>query len=248
MRSPLKELIPKEHGVWGWLGIPLVMALASAPSWTALTGAFAVVAGVGAAHGFGRAMRGMTRARVPTALALILANLLGIIAVASAPRPEVLVPTLGLGALLGFGAMFYLRGRLPRAVLAEIATIAAFTSIAAGLAVSAGAAPERVAVSGAVVLTWLVLGLWWIKRSLARVLSHRDPWRHGLLVGSICAAGSIVLGVVFEAPWVGVLPLLYVPRALIHRAAAVPADAKRIGLTELAWGIGVAVAAVLAHP
>lgn len=242
-RPGWKELLPKEHGALAWLGLPLLMALCLAPALSTLAAGLAVVAGFGAAQGFGRAMRGSPIARVPTLLAVLAANLFGGLGVATATDPEAVVATLLGGALAGFGAMAFMRGRAPREVLAELIAITGFAAIGAGLAVGGGTDGLRALAGAAALGAWLVLGLWWVKGALARVLAHRVPWHAGKWVGAGAVLMSLVIGILADEPVVGALPILYGVRMVVHRAPTGARDARRVGLTELAWGV---VAAVLA--
>ncbi len=244
-RPGWKELLPKEHGVWAWLGLPLVLALGLAPTVSTLLATCAVVSGFGAAQGWGRAMRGARGAAVPTLIALLCASLFGLGAVASAVRPGVLVATLLSGGGVGLFGMSFLRGLAPRQVGFELAAITGFVAIGAGIAVSGGADREHIVVAALALGAWLVLGLWWIKRMLAAVLKHREPWANGVWFGAGATALSLAFGMVLGFPWVGALPVLYVARITFNNPATVARDAKRIGLTELAWGIGIALAAAL---
>lgn len=242
-RAPWRELVPKEHGVWAWLVLPLVTALGLAPALSTLFGALAVVAGFAAAQGLGRALKGSRVARVPTLLAVIAANALGAASVATAPVPEGIVATLVVGALVGFSAMAFMRGRAPREVVVELSAITGFVGIGAGLGLGGGAADLRVLAGAAALGAWLVIGLWWVKGALARVLSHRKPWAAGRWFAAAAVAVSVVVGYVGGHAWVGLLPILYGLRIAVHRAPTEARDAKRIGLTELAWGLVVAVLA-----
>jgi len=244
-RPAWKELLPKEHGVWAWLVLPLVLALCLAPTVSTFAGALSVVSGFGAAQALGRAVRGSRLAAKPTMLALILANIFGFIAVANSPHPGVLVATLLGGGFVGFIGMLYLRGRPPRLAGFELLGIAGFLGLAIGLALAGGALPGRV-VAGAMALgAWLVLGLWWIKGSLAKVLSNRQPWPAGRWFSAVAVAASLALGVAVGHPAAGALPLLYGLRVALHRAPNHARDAKRLGLIELAWGTATALAAGL---
>jgi len=242
-RPGYRELIPKEHGVWAWLGLPLLLALCLAPAWSTLFGGLAVVAGFAAAHGLGRAMKGSPRARVPTLIAVVVANVFGAVSVATAAVPEGIVATLIGGAVVGFTAMAFMRGRAPREVVVELAAITGFVAIGAGLAVGGAAEGLRVIAGAAALGAWLVIGLWWVKGALARVLAHRAPWAAGRWFGAAAVAVSLVVGTLAGHVVVGALPVLYGVRIAVHRAPKEAREAKRVGLTELAWGVVVAVLA-----
>jgi len=162
-RRGWKELMPKEHGLWVWLLLPLILALALTPTLATLMAMLAVLCGSGAAQGWGRAMRGSRGAAVPTLAALLLANIFGLVAVASAARPGVLVATLLGGGLVGLFGMSYLRGLAPRRIAFELAGIVGFVALGAGIALSSGAGPGRVTVAATVLAVLLVLGLWWVR-------------------------------------------------------------------------------------
>lgn len=244
-RPGWKELLPTEHGVWAWLGLPLALALGLAPTASTLLAALATVAGFAAAQGWGRALRGSRAAVMPTMLALLCANAFGFGAVMGNARPGLLVATLLSGAALGLFGMAALRGRVKRLVVLELASIAGFVAIGVCLAVAGGAEVTRAVSAGLALAAWLVLGLWWIKRSLSKVLKHREPWAAGGWVGAAAGAVSLVVGMALGQPWVGALPALYVVRVSCDVPPTQARDAKRVGLTELAWGAGLTLLAAL---
>ncbi|MCC6621592.1 MAG: YwiC-like family protein [Deltaproteobacteria bacterium] len=247
-KSPWRDLAPREHGLWAWLVLPLVLALALTPTWAALAAGLATVAGFAGLQGWGRVVRGSAGARTPTLVALGLAAALGLVAALVAARPAVLVATLGLGAAAGFVAMTAWRGRAPREIVTEVGAIVALGLVGALVAIGAGAPLDRAGVAALALGAWLVAGLWWVKGQLARVLSNREPWVGGFPVVAALVAASIAAGVLTGHPVVGLVPLLYGARMQLHAAPAHARDARRVGLTELAWGLGaVALIALAAH-
>jgi hypothetical protein len=242
-RPAWKELVPKEHGVWAWLVLPLVLALCLAPAPATLAAALATIAGFASAQGLGRALRGSRAAALPTLASLAAAVVFGALAVATAARPAAVTVTLLAAGGAGFLAMALLGGRAPRQAPVELVAIAGFVAIGVGLAWSGDAARERVVTGAAVLFAWLVLGLWWVRRALAAVLSHREPWRAGRWLALAGVIASLAIGIACERVWVGALPLAYGARVAAHRPPASARDAKRIGLTELAWGLAIAIMA-----
>jgi hypothetical protein len=242
-RPAWKELVPKEHGIWAWLALPLVLALCLAPALASLSAGLAVVAGFMAAQGFGKALRGSRQARAPTLAALVVANLLGVLAVSAAARPGGMVATLLGTGFAGFVAMAVVRGRAPRHAAFEVLAIAGFSGLGAAVAVAAGADPARVAAGAMALMAWLVLGLWWVKGALSKVLAHREPWVAGRSVAALAVVASLAVGIGCGVPWVGALPLAYALRVAIHPAPSHAKDARRVGLTELGWGLVIAVLA-----
>lgn len=89
------------------------------------------------------------------------------------------------------------------------------------------------------------MGLWWINRQLSHAIGGRIPWAWGGVVAPCCAlaAGAVIW--VSGEPMVAALLLLYPLRMLAHRRPTSARDAKRIGLTELAWASAVTAGGML---
>jgi hypothetical protein len=154
---------------------------------------------------------------------------------------------LAISGTLGLGARVLARGRIQRQRPLEIMALAGLTVSAAVIAVSDGAAPARAAAALAAVFAWLVLGLWWVGALLARVLKHRPPSHSMPWVAALAVVASGVVGVASHHPIVGVLPLCYLGRIAMHRPPAHARDARRVGITELGWGVALALAAGLVN-
>jgi hypothetical protein len=236
-----RQILPREHGVWAWVGLPLLLALLLVPSLTAVLGALAVLAGLGATQALGRALRGVAGARGAAVGAALFAAGAGAGAWVGAERPGVILATLAGAGLFGASATWSTRGRPPRQVALEVVAIAVFVGTGAGLAIAAGAAPARVGVAALALLAWLVLGLWWVKGRLATVLARREPWDDGMWVAGGLVVVAVAAGFWASLPLVGCVPLAYSLRARAHRPPESARDAKRIGLQELAWGAAATV-------
>lgn len=234
-------LLPREHGVWAWVGLPLLLALLLAPSLTTVLGTLVVLAGLGATQALGRAMRGVAGAKTAAVVAALVAAAAGGGAWLVAERPWVLLATVSGAGLFGASATWMTRGRPPRQIAVEVVAIAVFVATGAGLAIAAGAPPLRSGVAGLALLAWLVLGLWWVKGRLATVLARREPWEVGPWVAGGLVMTSVAAGVWASLPLVGCVPLAYALRARAHRPPASARDAKRVGLQELAWGAAATV-------
>lgn len=242
----IKLLFPREHALWGWVGVPLLGVVELAPSAGTLLGALAVVAGFGAWNGASRALRGVPRAGTAAGIAAALAASCGAGAVVLADRPAVLVATFGAAFLGGAGVLAALRGQLRQDPRWESLGILGFCGLAGAVAVAAGASVPRVALLEAMIAAWLLAGLWWINRSLAPLLKDRRLWSAGPWVAGGAAAGVAVAAIGAGAPVLAVLPALYPARVALQRPARVPKDARRIGLAELGWGVTIATLAALA--
>lgn len=231
-----RALLPTEHGVWAWLGLPLLLALLVAPGATTALGALATLAGLGTSLALGRLAR-RHAALVPALTAGSVAALATVGAWLAAPVPLAVALTLGVGGVLGVGVSVATGARPPRLVALEVAAIAAFVATGAGLAIAGGSTTGTVATRFVALFAWLVLGLWFVKGRLAVVLKRREPWRAGIVVGALAANGAALLGLTFGPLVAGLVPFGYALRVLAHRPVTSPREAKRVGLEELACGV-----------
>ncbi len=239
-----RALLPREHGLWGWLLVPLLCAIALAPGLAVFGAALATVAGFGAANALGRSHR-LTEPAILTALGIAAAG--AALAVVTAVVPVTMGLVLAIAGALGLGARMLARGRIPRQRPLELLALTGLSVSAAIIAVGDGAAPARAAAALTAVLAWLVLGLWWVGALLARVLKHRPPSASLPWVAASAVVSSGVVGVATQHPIVGALPILYMGRIVAHRPPAHARDAWRVGVAELAWGVALALAAGLVN-
>lgn len=245
MSADWRALLPAEHGVWAWVGLPLVVSLVAAPGATTGLGTVATLAGLGACQAAGRVAR-RRAALVPALVAGAVAAACGLGAWHLSPSPLAVVATLGVGGVLGLGVSLATGARPPRVVALELAAIATFGATGAGLVLGSGAPVGATATRFVALFAWLVLGLWFVKGRLAGVLKRREPWRGGIVVAGAATALSVTLGVVVGPIVAGWVPLAYPLRVLAHRPAASPRDVKRVGLEELAAGIAACLVIGLA--
>lgn len=240
----LRALLPKEHGLWSWACVPLVAAILLAPESTTALGALAILLLFGGANA---ARKGE---KVTSGLASAAGVALGVGLAPALAQPAIWLSTLGaLGA--GGAIALVVVGRAtgrkaPNATLLELAAIGGFTAAGAGLAIANGAMEARTALVALALGTWQVIGLWWVRGELARVLPGRTPWALGPAV-----IAALVLALVISAVGLGQqavigVPALYVLRARLTRPATTARDARRIGLSEAAWAIVAVVVAVVA--
>lgn len=237
-----RALLPREHGLWGWLLVPLLCALALAPGLAVLAAAFASIAGFGAANALGR-RHGLAEPAVVTALGIAAAG--AALAVVTAAAPVTMGLILAIAGALGLGARVLARGRIPRQRPLELLALAGLTLAAGVIAVGGGAASAHAAAALTAVFAWLVLGLWWVGALLARVLKHRPPSRSLPWIAAFAVVASGVVGAATHHPIVGALPLFYLGRIVAHRPPGHARDAWRVGVAELAWGVALALAAGL---
>lgn len=244
-----KLLLPREHALWGWVGVPLLGVLVLHPTLGTAAGAGAVIAGFGAWNAASRVLRGIPRAGMAAGVGGAAAAALGAAALVLDEHPAVLAGALVAALGAGSGVLGVLRGHLRQDPWWESVGILGFCALAGAVAVGAGAPAVSVALLEALIGAWLLAGLWWINRSLAPLLKDRRLWSAGPWVAGGAAAGVALAAVGAGAPLVAVLPALYPARVALQRPAVAPRDARRLGLAELGWGVLVATAgAVALHP
>lgn len=247
---------PVEHGGWGFLGEPVLLGLALAPSWAGLAIGLATVAAFLMRHPGKLYWRNRHRPdlsprfRIARRFALLYAGLaLSGFAIALALagwRP--LVPYLMLSPLLALYGAFDVQNQTRR-LLPELAG-------PMGLAASAPA----IALAGG----WEWTGAWvlWVllqARAVPSILYVRTRLRleRGDEIdrrpSSLSHLAAVTLGV---ALWQGALaPLLTVAALVVLLVRALrglsqnrrPAKAKEVGFAELAFGLGYVLATVLGY-
>lgn len=234
----MKIFLPREHGLLGWVGLPLVAALGLAPGGTTLLALASVLGGFCA---FNARRRGLNR---PALLALGAGALAAAGALSGSSAPLLLGAALGTGALAGLAGSA-LPQTLPRQTALEVGAILGLVGLGGALALGGGADPRRVATVFLMLGAWQLAGLWWIRRSLAGVLPRRSPWQAGLGLALAVAAAAVAAGCWYGLLTVPAALLLYPLRMAVHPPPASPRDAKRVGMTELVWSLVAVAVAVL---
>ena len=241
--SSFRPLLPKEHGLWCWVGTPLLGALLLAPGVGTALGVLAALAWFGAGNAARRGVRGP--AVHAAAVGRGAAGLAGWLLPDPGPALGVLGLLVGLGAPVAWGTTGLAGRALRHATLLELGAIGGFAAFGAALAVSGGAPAADAGLLAAVLVAWQVVGLWWVRGQLARVLPGRTPWAQGPVVAGLCSLGALAAGLAVGAPIVGLLPLGYTLRVLSTRPVKAAKDARRVGLGEAAWTAGACVLAAL---
>lgn len=239
----MRELLPREHALWGWLGVPLFAALLTAPTAATAAAVGTAFAGFGAWNAVGRWLRGSARARGPAALAALVALGLAACAIGLAARPIVTAVAFGGAGASAAGVAAWTRGHVRQDPTSEAAGIALLCGFAWLVGVGGGAEPARMGAILAVVLAWTWLGLWWINLRLAPLLPNRTRWVRGPLLVALAVGATAGVAVASGTPLLGLLPLAYLGRVASTGPVRGPRDARRLGLTELAWGLAIALAA-----
>ena len=228
--------IPNEHGSWGFLFEPIVLAAIAAPS---LAGALVAVAAIAvflARHPLklaaGDVVRGRRYPRTVACAWIAAAYLIvALVAISFAG----LRPLLPLAIAVPFGLVHLLGGR---AALPELSGAIAMGGVAASMAL-ASSMPLGFAAA-----LWLLA----LCRSLPAILYVRGLLGRGrgaIAAHIVAIVMALLLWRASLAPFVAVLALVaLLGRALVPPSKPVP---KKIGVAELFWGGGTAIVTGLGY-
>lgn len=239
-----RALVPREHGAWAQMALPLVSALLVGG--LALPAVLLVVAttlgfvaheaGVVLLGGRGARVREEEgpRARRQLAVLLALAATAGGVGVALSPWPARLA--LGLAGLATGAVVLLAVARRERTMLGEFTVITAFVGAGAAVGLAAGA-PTDVALTLALTW-WLAFGasIFAVHVVLARASSKgaRDHGvRHAVLVAALASGGSLA-AVHLGLGWI--VPAAVAPMALVSLAVCLVRFSAR-HLHRLGWGL-----------
>jgi hypothetical protein len=247
-RPALRPLIlPTEHGGWGFLFEPLVLALALRASWSgafvALAFVFAFLTRQPLRLALQDALRGRAYPRTRYCWSFALGyGSFALLALAFAVRTgswALLVP-LGLVAPLGLMQVFYDAHNRSRMLLAELGGAVAMCSSAAAIAIAGGMR----------LLPALALSGFILARTIPTIVYVRTLLRraHGMPATSHAAlalhALAVPLVALFSSRGAVLAMAVLFARAAWYLSHEVP-PAKRIGWTEIAFGTFVVACGVL---
>jgi hypothetical protein len=225
--------IPNEHGGWGFLLEPVVLALAIAPSRAGSALAIALIAAFFLRHPLRLAARDlMLRKRYPRTMAC--ANLALVYGSAAAlcfaiavswSSAAIAVPFLLAAPFLAVQFSYDVRNR-GRELTAELC---------GAIAAAAGGAACVLAASGGT-LTAVVVATLAVSRSVPSILYVRSLLRGSAAMPAMLAHVLATIGAFIVAPIAIVVPV-----ALLIRCAAArfrgALTAKRVGMEEVGWGV-----------
>ncbi len=256
--TPWRRIVlPAEHGGWAFLGEPIVLGLAVAPSWAGALVAFAAVAAFLARQPLrlllGDRRRGRRYARTAAAerafallVALAALALAGAVLLARGP----VIPTLALAAPLAALALAADLGQRAREVTAEIAGALALAATAAVIPLAAGWAPGPSLGLWGVLAARVVPSVLFVRARLRLDRGEPAPVAAALVAQAAGVAAVALLARAGLAPWLGVAAIA----ALALRAAfglsrwRVRTSVQRFGLAEVGFGLIVVIAtAIGAH-
>jgi hypothetical protein len=245
-RVALRPLaIPNEHGGWGFLFEPIVLAGIAAPSLAAMLVALAAVAAFLARHPLKLAAADAVRGRryprtVACAQIAAAYSLVALLAMAGAIYASgwLIVLPLAIAAPFGLVQLAYDAKNRGRAAVPELAGAMAMGGVAASMALASSLPP---ALAGAL---WLVA----LCRSPPAILYVRALLGRGRGAVSAHAVAIVIVALLWRA---SLAPLVAVIAAavLLGRALAPPPSrvAKRIGVAELVWGGAATIATGLGY-
>lgn len=239
--------LPVEHGGWGFLFEPIVLALLVAPSMGGVLVAVGFVCGFLTRQPLKLALQDAMRGRAYPrtrycwmfAAGYALAGAIALAAAVFVSGVTILIP-IGLVAPLGITQILYDANNRSRVLLPELGGAMAMTSSAAAIGLAGGMRMlPAFALSGVVIARAIPAILY------VRTLLTRAHGREAASWPSIAAHAIAILAVAWFAPRLAIVAMaLLFARATWSLARPVP-PAKKIGWTEIAWGvITVAIAAV----
>lgn len=235
----LKKLLPKEHGLLAWVGVPLLGALMLSPCLPTLLAALAVLAGF-------FSFNALRKEAWPLAgIMLAITGGIGLAALPLAAAPTMLYALAMLGLLILVLAAVIRPHTLPRQPLLEILAIAGLCGMGAVVAVAGGALWPRALLVSAIGGSWLVLGMWKLREKLSAILPKRKAWEGGAIAGVLAVGATIATGFALEAPLAGLVPLLYPLRLFLHKNPTSAMELSKVGMTELGWALGAVALGVL---
>lgn len=249
-RPVLRPLaLPTEHGGWGFLFEPIVLALAVAPSPGGVLVALAFVFGFLCRQplrlGLQDAMRGRSYPRTRWCWAFFAAYAacaLAALGLAVLVSGWAVVIPIGLVAPLGITQILYDANNRGRALLPELGGAAAMSSSAAAIAIAAGMRIVPALALSGIIVARAIPSIVYVRTLLAR--SHgreASSWPSLAL-----HAAAIVLVALFAKPLATFAMVLLFARAAWQLARPVP-PAKKIGWTEVVVGtivVGLTIASL----
>lgn len=241
VRQGIRACLPREHSLWVWGGAPLLLALLLAPSAGTAAGALSTTALFAA----GNAWR--AGARSVAGIAMMCAACGGTWAALLAASPALWAVAWfgGVGGVTG--AILATRGRFGRSIPShtalELLAIGGSLLVGGALAAAGDADLRVTALLMLTLWTWQVIGLWWVRGQLARVLVGRAPWATGPRWWGLSWVALGLAGLAGDAAAIGLLPAVYALRVWWTAPARSGSDVRRIGLSEAGWtGLMTAVA------
>jgi hypothetical protein len=248
-RPALRPLaLPTEHGGWGFLFEPIVLALSVRPSWdgalVALAFVFAFLTRQPLRFALQDALRGRTfpRTRWCWGFAIGYATLAAtaLACAVAASSFAILIP-LGLVAPLGLVQILHDAHNRSRQLLPELAGATAMCSSAAAIALAGNMRILPAFALSAIILARTIPSIVYVRTLLQRA--------HGKIASSAPAlalhAAAILLVALFASTLAVVAMCLLFARATFFLAREVPPPAKRIGWTEVTFGVVVVILAAI---
>ncbi len=247
-------VMPTEHGGWAFLGEPLALGLALAPSWAGVLVALAALAGFLARQPLrlwmGDRRRGRRYPRTAAAeRAFALLALLAALALAAAlvlARGPLRL-ALGLAAPLAALALAFDLGARSRALASELAGALALAATAAAIPLAAGYSLPLAFGAWGVLATRIVPSVLFVRARLR--LDRGEPAPRGLALAAQPAGLAAVALLVRAgvAPWhaLAAIALLALRAAFGLSRWRVRTSIPRFGLSEVGFGLIVVVATAL---
>jgi len=244
-------LLPVEHGGWGFLFEPIMVALVAAPSWAGVLLSLAALAfflsrqPLKVAAADARHRRHVARTRVAWAIAAAyLLVACAALAGATAVTAHNFWPIALLAAPLAAVPLWFDSRGASRHVVPELAGATALGAVAGAAGVAAGLSWPHALSLWASALVRVLPAIVTVRERVQRLHGHAPDERGPIaahLLALACALGLMAVGLM---PWgVALIALLLAIRAGWDLRPGAPAvTAMRIGVRELVTGLGAAAA------
>lgn len=239
--------LPTEHGGWGFLFEPIVLALLVRPSWSGALVALAFVCGFLTRQPLKLALQDLLRGRSypRTRWCWLFASLYALAALAALillirlAGPLLAIP-LGLVAPLGLMQILYDTNNKSRALLPELGGAVAMSSSAAAIAIAGGMRILPALALSGVIIARSIPSIVFVRTLLQRAHGQSATSWPALLLHAL----AIPLVALFASRYAVAAMALLLARAAWTLARPVP-RAKTIGWREIVWGaVTVALAAI----
>ena len=245
-RPALRPLaLPTEHGGWGFLFEPIVLALAVAPSPAGALIALSFILGFLTRQPLRLALQDAVRGRAYPRTrwcwmfaAAYASGALVALAAAVALRGWTVIIPLGLVAPLGLTQILYDANNRSRSLLPELAGATAMCSSAAAIAIAAGMRIVPAFVLAAIVVARAIPSIVYVRTLLTRSHGKTAPSWPAL---ALHALAILLIAVIAPKLAVVAMVLLFVRAA--WGLSQAPPRAKKLGWTEIGVGLVVVLLA-----
>lgn len=155
MRNAIHILMPKEHALWSWVGVPLFGSVILAPGWSTVFGSVAAMAAFGVFNGASRVLRSPRDVpKAPLIAATVVAIVAGLVGATMADRGGLMIGVWVAAGVGCAGLLAWTGGKLPKDARMETLGIGGFAGLGGAHALAAGATWEHAVMLAALTTAW----------------------------------------------------------------------------------------------